>query len=385
MSFEGIRNAYGQATETTSHLVDEFLDSAPGRFIADNKKLVATGVAIVASIGAYRLGRGVAERMAGASQALHLGEGLLDMSIADEGLGTARGAGANYEQSLTELFPPVTDGLVAQFPHHPSVPTVEAPLVTDTTAQMGQEAGPLRVYTNPSPPAERTERTAPAFEVINNPDSDLVALLDAAKAPLTGGIFAHLGPTMVGKTNSRSLVAQMFANIDRADALSEAGARPNPAGYVGYSDDAFSTAARDRHAPIVTDDGILDRDYLAKLEARVEDERANTPLTRYEGAPLPVDFDEQGLMRRREFVTSLSIDRPDIRFAVVGGSVDGPYGAGLLSYHNNIFSARHNANLAGVEVVETQYRGTEIVVDHSTKNKINSLLTSALDNPIHDE
>ena len=81
--------------------------------------------------------------------------------------------------------------------------------------------------------------------------------------------------------------------------------------------------------------------------------RKQRSLHRYDGLPLPVDFDQAACMRAKSMVPSLGTNRTDLTHAVIGFTFEG--GAGVLGWFNNVFAARHNAGLLSGRVALVYY------------------------------
>jgi hypothetical protein len=60
-------------------------------------------------------------------------------------------------------------------------------------------------------------------------------------------------------------------------------------------------------------------------------------------------------MRAGTMIPQLPTSRPDLTHAVVTDGTNEEFGAGIWSYHNNAFAARHNARLTGGKVVALHY------------------------------
>jgi hypothetical protein len=255
------------------------------------------------------------------------------------------------------------DGLVAPFNRavivHAAADTFEFSL-RPKPSLVSSQAEPI---TEASPSA----KGPPALKVIDNPDPDKAEFLGAVRAAMRRPVSTYMGPSMTGISDSRALVRQMFANIDRADAQLAA-PEMKGSGFTGYGNLRLGKDASIIRDPDVSDEGRL-------LPERAEQqlaERARTAVPRiYDGAPLPVDFDERALMRDHQIIPSLSITRPDIRYGVETATNRQWFkesGAGIYSYHNNIFSARHNARMINGNVFETAYLDGRPVRVHSVND-----------------
>jgi hypothetical protein len=104
--------------------------------------------------------------------------------------------------------------------------------------------------------------------------------------------------------------------------------------------------------------------------------------TRYTGAPQPTEFDQMEHMRKGELIPSLPTSRADLTHAVVTDDINGKFGAGIWSFHNNTFAAAHNARLTGGKVVNIHYVDGRPEVDSSTRVGMNKAMGLPLDHAV---
>jgi len=357
-----------QNTETSQTLFQEFCDSAPMRFIADNRVPILLAGTAIAAVGAYWGAGRVARAMSLGnitSDVYHLQEGFDHFELFERGV-----TGVKWENLLQRgETVPGAQGEAISAGHDLKIqsgiePTQTTPkgLANDNIG-LAEEGEPeidrshgrkldlVFSQNEPQITDETLAKRPPELQVISHPDENFVAILDALK------MFRN-------KEKSLGLdgmsTRQFFGNLDKAEADYQA--RHAAGGFMGYSESSGLGPGKGGiiRDPDVAERGrISDDDLLARAERQFSQGytapiESRTPMI-YQGPPLPVDFDQQALMRAHRFVPSLDASRPDIRFGVESDTEQSH------SYHNNIFSAMNNAKLIQGSVYEVGYLDGKVV------------------------